>query len=207
MIRIAIAEDHQSLIDGMVLLLNHHDAIEIIGTANNGEELVNLVKLKQPHIVVTDIRMPKLDGIEATKMIKQFYPEIKIIAFTMFEQEDAIQQMLAAGATGYLLKNSPLQEIEQAITTVYKGGTYFDANINLNVLGVSNDNQKKGLLTKRQLEILDLIALGKTSREIAAELFIGTHTVDTHRKNMSRILDLHGKGELMRYALDRKYKF
>jgi len=207
MIRIAIAEDHQSLIDGMVLLLSHHETIEITGTANNGEELINLVKLKQPHVVITDIRMPKLDGIEATKMIKRFFPEIKVIAFTMFEQEDAIRQMLAAGANGYILKNSPLTTLEEAIKVVYKGGTYFDANINANSLEENNNTTQKSLLTKRQQEILHLIGQGKTSREIASELFIGIHTVDTHRKNMARILELKGKGELMRYALDKKYQF
>jgi len=207
MIRLAIAEDHQSLIDGISLLLEYEDDISIIGTANDGEELLKIVELKRPSVVLTDIRMPKLDGIEATKRIKKGHPEIKILAFSMFDQLDAIQQMLDAGASGYILKNSSLTEVLNAIRTVAKGETYFDANINTNVLNPENKSKKKGLLTKRQIEILELIALGKTSREIADELFIGVHTVDTHRKNMVRILGLQGKGELMRYALEKKYKF
>jgi two-component system nitrate/nitrite response regulator NarL len=206
MIRLAIAEDHQSLIDGIKLLLEYEDGIEIIGTANDGEALLKLVKLKQPNVVITDIRMPKVDGISATKQIKETFPHTKILGFTMFDQQDAIKQMLDAGASGYLLKNSPLEEVLKAIRSVYNGDTYFDANIK--VEDDNNTNKKaKGKLTKRQIEILALVGQGKTSREIADELFIGVHTVDTHRKNMIRILGLHGKGELMRYALEKKYKF
>ena len=207
MIRLAIAEDHQSLIDGIQLLLEYEDDISIVGTANDGEALLDIVEKKRPTVVLTDIRMPKLDGIEATKRIKKSHPEIKVLSFSMFDQIEAIQQMLDAGATGYILKNSSLNEVLNAVRTVAKGGTYFDANINTNALASENKTKTKGLLTKRQIEILELIALGKTSREIADELFIGVHTVDTHRKNMVRILGLHGKGELMRYALEKKYKF
>lgn len=206
MIRLAIAEDHQSLIDGIKLLLEYEDDIEIVGTSNDGEELLKLVKLKQPNVVITDIRMPKVDGISATKQIKEEFPQIKVLGFTMFDQQDAIKQMLDAGASGYLLKNSPLQEVLNAVRSVYTGKSYYDANIK--VEDDNNTNKKaKGKLTKRQIEILALVGQGKTSREIADELFIGVHTVDTHRKNMIRILGLHGKGELMRYALEKKYKF
>lgn len=206
MIRLAIAEDHQSLIDGIKLLIKYEDDIEIVGTANDGQKLVDIVKLKQPNVVITDIRMPKKDGIEATKEIKKLFPHTKILGFTMFDQQDAINQMLAAGASGYLLKNSPLEDVLKAIRSLSVGKEYYDANIKVDSDG--NTNKKtKGKLTKRQIEILNLIAQGKTSREIANELFIGTYTVDTHRKNMARILGLKGKGELLRFALDKKYKF
>ena len=207
MIRLAIAEDHQSLIDGIKLLLEYEDGISIVGTANDGEELLEIVEKKQPNVILTDIRMPKMDGIEATKQIKKKYPKINILAFTMFEQTEAIQQMIDAGASGYILKNSSLKEVYEAIITVHRGESYFDANINTNVLNSKSSNKSKGILTKRQIEILELIGQGKTSREIADLLFIGIHTVDTHRKNMVRILGLQGKGELMRYALEKKYKF
>jgi len=207
MIRLAIAEDHQSLIDGIQLLLDYEDGISIVGTANDGEALLDIVEKKQPNVVLTDIRMPKLDGIEACKRIKKKYPYTKVLAFTMFDQTEAIQHMLDAGATGYILKNSSLKEVHQAIITVHKGDTYFDANINTNILNSESSNKTKGVLTKRQIEILELIAQGKTSREIADTLFIGIHTVDTHRKNMARILGLRGKGELLRYALEKKYEF
>jgi two-component system nitrate/nitrite response regulator NarL len=206
MIRLAIAEDHQSLIDGILLMLKQETDIEIMGHANDGEALLELVRLKQPNVIITDIRMPKIDGISATKLIKNEWPDIKILGFTMFDQREAIDQMMNAGASGYLLKNSPLDEVLKAIRCVYAGETYFDANIK--AIAENDTNKKaKGLLTKRQSEILRLIARGKTSREIADELFIGIQTVDTHRKNMYRILGLHGKGELMRYAMEKKYRF
>ena len=206
MIRLAIAEDHQALIDGMELLLKYEEDISIVGTVNDGEALLELVKLKRPNVVITDIRMPKIDGISVTKKIKDFDSSIKILAFTMFDQTEAIEQMLDAGASGYILKNSPLSEVLNAVRSIYKGENYFDANIKVD--SESNGNSKqKSLLTKRQKEILGLIAQGKTSREIADELFIGVLTVDTHRKNMIRILGLKGKGELMRYALEKKYTF
>ncbi len=207
MIRLAIAEDHQSLIDGIELLLKYNEEVSIIGTANDGEKLIDIVRLKQPHVVLTDIRMPKIDGIAATKIIKKEYPHIKVIAFTMFEQTDAIEQMLDAGASGYILKNSSLEEVLNAINIVSKGEKYFGKNVNINAISQDSKNKKKGVLTKRQIEILALVAQGKTSREIANELFIGIQTVDTHRKNMIRILGLKGKGELLRYALEKKYEF
>ena len=206
MIRLAIAEDHQSLIDGIKLLLEYEDDIEIIGTANDGEALLKLVRLKQPNVIIMDIRMPKVDGISATKQIKKEFPHTKVLAFTMFDQTEAIEQMLDAGASGYLLKNSPLEDVLKAVRAVHQGQTFYDANIK--VSDATDSNKKaKGLLTKRQIEILELVAQGKTSREIADELFIGVHTVDTHRKNMIRILGLKGKGELLRYAIEKKYKF
>ncbi|WP_179352667.1 response regulator transcription factor [Winogradskyella vidalii] len=206
MIRLAIAEDHQSFIDGIKLLLENEEDILVVGTANDGEELIDIVRLKQPNVVITDIRMPKLDGINATQQIKKEFPKIKVLGFSMFDQQSAIKQMLNAGASGYLLKNSPLDEVLKAIRSVYGGNTYFDADIEIEIENDANKSTK-GLLTKRQVEILSLVAQGKTSREIANELFIGLHTVDTHRKNMIRILGLQGKGELMRYALEKKYEF
>jgi len=207
MIRLAIAEDHQSLIDGIKLLLKYEENISIVGTANDGEALLKIVRLKQPSVVLVDIRMPKMDGITATRIIKKEFPHTKVLAFTMFDQTEAVEQMLDAGASGYILKNSSLKEVLNAIITVSQGETYFDANINTNILNTEIKTKNKGVLTKRQIEILELVAFGKTSREIADELFIGFHTVDTHRKNMIRILGLHGKGELMRYAIERRYKF
>lgn len=205
MIRIAIAEDHQSIIDGIKLLLEYHDNLCIVGTANDGETLLEIVKKKEPDVVLTDIRMPKMDGITAARHIKKNFPKIKIIAFTMFDQNEAVHQMLEAGASGYILKNSALDVVHRAILTVAQGQNYYDAKLNISNSTNKSDNKK--LLTKRQNEILKLIGEGNTSREIADKLFIGVQTVDTHRKNMARILGLNGKGELMRYALDKKYDF
>ncbi len=205
MIRVALAEDHNALIDGIKLFLQYEDDIEVVGFANDGDQLCKLVKLKRPHVVITDIRMPIKDGIQATKEILAFDRHIKVIAFTMFDQDDAISQMLEAGAKGYILKNSNLKDLLESIRTVYNGETYFDRNIVLP--DCTSSKKSKGVLTKRQIEILKLVARGKTNQEIADQLFIGKTTVETHRKNMIRKLNLKGSGELLRYALESKYNF
>lgn len=205
MIRIVIAEDHNSLIDGLKYFLKEEKDIHFVGYANNGKDLCELIKKKRPDVVVTDIRMPVMDGITATQLIVKTDPTIKVIAFTMFDQDEAVHQMLEAGAKGYILKNSSLSELLLAIRTVYKGGNYCDPGIALPAPGKAA--KSKNILSRRQIEILKLVALGKTNQEIADQLFIGKTTVETHRKNMIRILNLKGAGELLRYALESKYKF
>lgn len=204
MITVAIAEDHQALIDGIQSYLEYEEDITIVGHANDGEELLALVEKRPPNIVLCDIRMPKVDGIAAAKVIQKKYPETKVVAFTMFDQEEAIRQMLDAGAVGYILKNSSLAIVKEAIRTVANGKTYFDKNIHL---PSTEKNSSKSVLSTREKEILVLVGRGSTSHEIAEELFIGKSTVDTHRKNMIRKLGLSGAGELLRYALEKKYDF
>ena len=213
MITIIMAEDHQILIDGVKAFFEYDDEINIIGTVNNGIELVKLVKLIQPKLVITDIRMPKMDGIEATKIIKKDLPHIHVLAMTMFDQPDAIKQMLNAGATGYILKNSGIKMLSKAIKTVVKGETFFDPNVAFNFMNnyidekVTVGKSEKIILSNREKEILNLISDGKTSKEIAEALFIAKTTVDTHRKNMIRKLELTSRNELVKYAIDKKYKF
>ncbi|HYC84550.1 MAG TPA: response regulator transcription factor, partial [Chryseosolibacter sp.] len=159
----------------------------------------------RPDVVITDIRMPVMDGITATQQILKTNPAIKVIAFTMFDQDDAVRQMLAAGAKGYILKNSNLTELLTAVRTVASGKNYYDRGLTLPDAGQAK--KTNGPLSKRQIEILKLIAIGKTNQEIADQLFIGKTTVETHRKNMIRILNLKGPGELLRYAVESKYNF
>jgi two-component system, NarL family, response regulator NreC len=208
MIKVAIAEDHQSLIDGIDLLLKYEDHVTIVGTANDGEDLLELVNKTQPDVILMDIKMPKIDGITATKSLHKEYPNIKVIAFSMFDQEKAIKQMVKAGAKGYLLKNSPLEEVLQAIKIVYNGGTYFDKNIDPSYRDIKSEiTTNKSILSKSEREILRLIGQGKPTSEIAAIRFTAVSTVEKHRKNMIRKLGLSGKGELLRYALETKYDF
>ena len=208
MITLAIAEDHQSLIDGIALLLKYEEDITIVGMANNGEELLEIVGKKQPQVVLTDIKMPKIDGIAATKLIKKEFPRTKIIAFTMFDQEEAISQMIAAGASGYLLKNSPLEEVLNAIRSVALGNIFFDKSIETSmIMGASGATLRKPILSKSEREILSLIGQGKATSEIAAARFTAVSTVEKHRKNMIKKLGLSGKGELLRYAIEKKYDF
>jgi two-component system nitrate/nitrite response regulator NarL len=204
MIRLVIAEDHQSLIDGIKIFLEYEDDIQVVGEANDGERLLEIVRLKHPDIVLTDIRMPKMDGITAAKQIKKEFPNCKVIAFSMFEQEEAISQMADAGAEGYIMKNSSLKVVLTAMRAVMKGETYFDNAIKPSI--PKNDDLDVPL-SKREKEIVTLIGQGKTSQEIADLLFIGKTTVDTHRKNILKKLSLHGKSELLRYSMERKYDF
>lgn len=213
MITIAMAEDHQMLIDGVQSFFQYDEDINIIGTVNNGEDLIKLVSLKQPKLVITDIRMPRMDGIQATKLIKTQFPHIKVLALTMFDQPEAIKQMLDAGASGYLLKNSGIKMLSKAIVTIANGDTFFDPNVAFNFMNdyinenVTIDKSEKIVLSNREKEILQLIANGNTSKEIAEALFIAKTTVDTHRKNMIRKLSLKGGNELVKYAIDKKYQF
>ena len=204
MIKLAIAEDHQSLIDGLKIFLEYEDDIKIVGEANDGERLLEIVRLKNPDIVLTDIRMPKMDGITATKEIKKHFPQCKVIAFSMFEQEEAVNQMTEAGVDGYIMKNSSLKIVLTAIRAVMNGETFFDSSIKPSVFKSENGDE---LLSKREKEIVALVGQGKTSQEIADILFIGKTTVDTHRKNILKKLSLHGKSELLRYSMEKKYDF
>ncbi|MBN9282867.1 MULTISPECIES: response regulator transcription factor [Flavobacterium] len=203
MIRVVIAEDHQSLIDGIKLSLEYEEDISVVGEANDGEVLIALVRAKRPDIVITDIRMPKCDGICATKTIKKEFPDIKVIAFSMFDQSEAVTQMKLAGASGYIMKNSSLKKLVEAIREVAKNNLFFDDAI------MSKDTVTKEdiILSSREKEILRLIGEGKTSQEIADLLFIGKSTVDTHRKNILKKMSIQGKTDLIRFAVERKYDF
>lgn len=203
MITLVIADDHQAIIDGLKLLLKNEHDILVVGEANDGEALIALVTTKKPSVVITDIRMPKCDGIVATKIIKKQFPLTKIIAFSMFDQLEAINQMKEAGASGYILKNATLQKVLEAIRIVATGQTYFDDSI------VIKDNFIKDeiVLSSREKEILRLVGEGKSSQEIADLLHIGKNTVATHRKNIIKKCNITGKTDLLRYAVERKYDF
>jgi two-component system, NarL family, response regulator NreC len=203
MIRIAIAEDHQALIDGIKLAIENEDDMTVVGEALDGEALIELVRKKEPQIVITDIRMPKCDGILATKRIKKEFPKTNIIAFSMFDQAEATNQMKQAGASGYIMKNAPLSKLMKAIREVAKNNTFFDDEI------IAKDSTTKQdiILSTREKEILRLIGEGKASQEIADTLFIGKSTVDTHRKNIIKKINVYGKTDLIRFAVERKYDF
>ena len=203
MITLVIAEDHQALIDGMKLLFKDEPDIQIVGEANDGETLIELVENKRPSVVITDIRMPKCDGITATKIIKEKYPLTKVIAFSMFDQDEAIEQMRSAGASGYILKNSSLQTVLEAIRCVAQNGTFFDDCI------TAKDESTKEIiiLSSREKQILHLVGEGKSSQEIAEILNISKLTVDTHRKNILKKLNITGKNDFLRFAVERKYDF
>ncbi|GGB73749.1 oxygen regulatory protein NreC [Flavobacterium suaedae] len=202
MISIVIAEDHQSLIDGIKVFLEYEEDITVVGEANDGKKLLDIVIKKKPDVVITDIRMPKMDGITATKLIKKELPDCHVIAFTMYDQDEAITQMQEAGASGYIMKNSPLKTVLSVVRRVVSGEKVFDTPIQ-----PQKAENKSIPLSKREMEIVKLVGEGKTSQEIAELLFIEKSTVDTHRKNILKKLNLQGKSELLRFSMERKYDF
>lgn len=206
MIRIAIADDHQSLIDGMLLMFSTTPSMEVVLTGNNGKAVLEQIPYKKPDVVLTDIKMPVLDGIELCKNIKQKFPHIKVIAFTMFTQDEPLEAFKAAGGDGYLLKNAPLVEIVEAIDFVRKNKYFYRPIDKVIETEKTDPNLMLQKLTQSEQEILKLIATGKSSSEIAEIRYSAVSTVDKHRKNMMRKLNLNGKGELIKFAFDHKYE-
>lgn len=205
MTRIAIAEDHQSLIDGMLLMFSNLPSMEVVLTGNNGKTILEQIPYKKPDVLLTDIKMPIMDGVELCKEVKKNFPYIKIIAFTMFTQDETLDAMKDAGASGYLLKNAPLTEITEAIEYVLHNDYFYrpKQKVQNNDNGNGNNWQQ---LSQSERFILKLIAEGKSSTEIADIRCSAVSTIEKHRKNMMRKLDLNGKGELVKFAFDHKYE-
>ncbi|MEP4756828.1 MAG: response regulator transcription factor [Nonlabens ulvanivorans] len=203
MIFITIAEDHISLSDGLKVFLEQDSNIEVIGNAPNGKEMLEMLKFVKPQVVLTDINMPIMNGVELCTTIKSINKNIKVIALSMYDNPGAIKEMIDAGADGYVLKISPLTELKKAIETVASGKNYFDQAIDLEEVNKKEQNDDVQPLSRSETEILKLIALGKTSAEIAEERQTAVSTVVKHRKNMIHKLQLEGKNELYKYALQR----
>ncbi|WP_353779688.1 response regulator [Winogradskyella sp. 3972H.M.0a.05] len=202
MIRVILAEDHFALIEGIKLYFEFDNDIKIIGYAKNGKELIELAHKTKPDIIITDIKMPIVDGLTATREISKSLPNTSVITFTMYNQEKVVNEMFEAGVQAYVLKNSSLEKLKEAIIIVHNNGTYYDPNIIQ-----PNKQPRDSILTKRQLEILRLLVEGKTNQQIANLLYIQKSTVETHRKNMARKLKLSGQNELLRYGLQQRYKY
>lgn len=206
-IGIVIVDDHQVVRDGLVSLIQELDAeLEIVGQGANGIEAVALARQLSPDILLMDVAMPDLNGIEATKKILADQPDIKIIAVTMHAERSFITGMLQAGAVGYIRKESAFEEISTAITVVAKGEVYLGdgiANIVASDYRRQSQNTQKtnAALSTRESEVLKLIAEGLKTREIAAKLFVSEKTVETHRRKISRKLDLYSVAELTKYAI------
>lgn len=216
MIKVVIAEDHMALVDGIKSFFVDSDEIEFVGNAENGKELIEQVKIHKPDIVITDIRMPTMDGFTAVEKLLEINPNLNILVFTMFDTYPAISRMLDLGVKGYILKNSGLNILIKAIKAVAKGKQYI-SEVVYEALEVSEyeENKKsqieidrikqRKLLTKREKQILYHIAQRKTTVEISEELGISVKTVETHRKNMHRKLKLKGRNELYVFAAENKY--
>ncbi len=203
-IKIIIADDHKIFIDGLRSILSKKIGITIIGEANNGLEIIKLLeKDYQPDIVITDIRMPIIDGISLTKILSKEYPNIPVLALSMYDQSSDIIEMLEAGAKGYLTKAVEINELIQAIHTIVKGEYYFAKDLPKDIkawFDTDHDFVVK-LLTRREKEILQLIAKGITTLQMAQQLKLSRFTIDTHRKNIHKKLGIKTNTGLVNYAL------
>lgn len=206
-ISVVIVDDHKIFRDGLQLLLNHFDFVEVVGEASNGEEFLEIMENIIPDIVLMDINMPKLSGIEATKIALKKYPGLKIIALTTFFEEDYIEQMLLAGVEGYMLKRSNLEEFEKAIKKVYEGGCYFSDEIvkiitrNLNKYK-EQSNLKLVLpqFTSREQQILELVCKGFNNDQIAETIFLSPKTIEKHKSSLFQKTGTFNTVNLVIYA-------
>ncbi|MET0242168.1 MAG: response regulator transcription factor, partial [Flavitalea sp.] len=187
-IRIVMADDHEIFRDGFRLMISRQDDIQLVGEAGDGKELVELVATLRPDVVVTDIKMPRMDGIEAAKTILQNHPDIGVIGLSMFDEEDLIIDMLEAGAKGYLLKNADKHEVAEAIRTVYQEEPYYCKHTSARLaqmIAKSKFNpykkNKKIEFSEREIEIIRLICQELTNKEIADQLFLSIRTVEGYR--------------------------
>ncbi len=203
-IKLFIADDHQMFIDGIKSLLNETDWIEIVGEANNGREVIEKMHIRMPDVLLLDIGMPELNGIETTFLLTENYPSIKIIALTMYDDHHRVSKMLKAGVKGYLLKNTSKNELLEAIEAVNKDETYLSPQLEKFALNneKTEDQSIISKLTKREIEIIKLIVQSSTNKEIADKLFLSELTINTHRKNAMRKLELKNTASLVQFAIE-----
>lgn len=208
MIKVFIVDDHKMVIEGLKLLLQHAQDISVAGHALNGEEALTMIDTYQPDIVLMDVNMPGLNGIETTKQLMVKHPNSKIIAISMHKESSLIKLMLSNGAKGYVLKNAGQDELIEAIKTVYSGKMYLDSTVNDIVINSVASNSKSHVsdsfpkLSRREKEILRLIIDEYTTQEIADKLCISFGTVETHRRNMLIKTGARNTVGLVKLALD-----
>ncbi len=206
-IRVILADDHEIVRAGMKRLISIDKDIEIVDEAKNGQEAVELVTYHKPDIAILDILMPRMNGIDAAAKIKEKFPEILVIMLTAFEDHDHVENAISAGANGYLIKDISAKELTKAIRQVMNGERVFTNSIiklmQKKYVKDSSDSEKSIVITKREQEILNLVAKGKTSPEIAEVLFISTRTVESHRYNLMQKLGVKNAAGLVRYAVSQ----
>lgn len=204
-IRVVIVDDHQVVLEGFIARLGIETDIHVVGTAANGLEALEKIKQTRPDVVLMDVSMPIMNGIDATKLIKERYPETKVLMLTMHDNREYIINVMQAGVMGYMLKEITAEKMVQAIKAVNLGSTYFcesatQALFSEQIVPASN---RPNPLSRREEAVLKMVAQGNSSKKIAAFLDISYRTVETHRQNIKHKLDLHSTAELAKYAIDK----
>jgi len=199
-IKIYIADDHAIVVEGLTEILRSQINLKIIGTAANGEEVIQLMNNRPADVVIVDINMPKMNGIQCTEWIKKNHPKTKVIILTMFPEKSYIDQLILAGADGCLLKSRGSKDLLEAIERVTSSKSYFDRIRDF----VEPDNHPVYNLSEREVEVTRLIVNGLTSIEIADKLFLSEHTVKTHRKNIFRKLGINSISQLSAFAINNQ---
>lgn len=207
-IKLLIADDHEIFRDGFKLMLTKYPEIELVGEAANGQELIEMAKALQPDVVITDIKMPVIDGIEATKKLSEVFPEMGIIALSMYDDDELIIEMLEAGAKGYLIKNAGKEQITEAIKTVYNNDPYYCKTTShklTNMIAKSRFNPYKKAakveFTEREIEIIEQICKEMTNKEIGDKLFLSVRTVEGHRQKILEKMNVKNTVGLVVYAI------
>jgi DNA-binding NarL/FixJ family response regulator len=208
MARIIIADDHQLVAEGLKAIIESGNEHKVIAVAMNGSELIKQLELVQPELLLLDVDMPVMNGIEAMQLIQKNYPELKVIVLSMHEEKSLVKKFVDMGACGFLIKNTDQDELLMAIKRIIGGGQYFSSALTMNmmshnsaIIGDEVYDSKKAMLTGREIEILKLIAEGYSNKEIGDKLFISHRTVDTHRTNLMKKLEVTNIAGLIRYAI------
>lgn len=207
-IKVVLADDHAVVRAGICSMLESLGGIEIVGQATNGREAITLVEQHHPDVLLCDISMPEMNGLEATTRVVKEFPNVRVIILSMHISEEYVWQALRAGATGYLPKDADISELDLAIKTVVSGTTYLTPSVSKHVVEsymqrLGSSDQVADVLTPRQREVLQLIAEGKALKEIALLLNLSVKTVETHRTLMMNRLEIHDTPGLVRYAMRR----
>ncbi len=207
-IKVLVADDHQLFREGLINLLKTDEEIEVIAQSENGSAAIDKAHQYKPDILLTDIAMPGLNGIEATRQLKEKLPKIKVIALSMHSDKQYVKGMLEAGADGYLLKNCTHRQLIDAVHSVHKGKKFLSDDITEMVIngyldGAHSDDDVYNQLSEREKEILLLLAEGVPTREIAEKLFISVKTVGTHKQNILDKLELNNQADLVKFALKK----
>jgi DNA-binding NarL/FixJ family response regulator len=206
-LRIILAEDHETVREGLKLIVNAQSDMEVVGEAGNGAAAIKLARELLPDIVVMDISMPELNGLKATRKLKQVCPDVKVLTLTRHTDDAYLQQLIQAGASGYVLKQSAPTELIRAIHAICEGNSYLDPALTNKVMGgyasraASQRGERKSSLTDREAEVLRMIAWGYSNKEIAARMSISVKTVEAHKANAVQKLDLRSRIDIVRYAI------